>query len=117
MRRWQLGARQTHSGTHVLHAALRRGLPVDVRWMTLPEAKEFGALALFDETYGDMVRVVEIGGAWSRELCGGTHVQHASQIGVLALTSESPVGSGGRKSRSRPTRSRPAERPPGGRRP
>lgn len=65
--------------------------------MTLPEAKELGALALFDETYGDKVRVVEIGGAWSRELCGGTHVQHASQIGVLALTSESSVGSGMRR--------------------
>ncbi|MGA5729187.1 alanine--tRNA ligase [Streptomyces seoulensis] len=140
---WRLGARQAHSGTHVLHAALRqilgptalqsgsynrpghlrldfpwrgalspatrgeieesanlalrRDLPVDVRWMTLPEAKELGALALFDETYGDKVRVVEIGGAWSRELCGGTHVRHASQIGVLALTSESSVGSGMRR--------------------
>ncbi|MGW4287172.1 alanine--tRNA ligase [Streptomyces sp. NPDC004673] len=140
---WRLGARQAHSGTHVLHAAvrevlgptalqsgsanrpgqlrldfpwrggvsaaarseieesanlaLRRDLPVDVRWMTLPEAKELGALALFDETYGDKVRVVEIGGAWSRELCGGTHVRHASQIGVIALTSESSVGSGMRR--------------------
>ncbi|MEW2134330.1 alanine--tRNA ligase [Streptomyces sp. NPDC005435] len=140
---WRLGARQAHSGTHVLHAAvrqilgstalqsgsynrpghlrldfpwrgglspaargeieetanqaLRRDLPVGVRWMTLPEAKELGALALFDETYGDKVRVVEIGGAWSRELCGGTHVEHASQIGVIALTSESSVGSGMRR--------------------
>ncbi len=74
--------------------ALRRDLPVGVRWMTLPEAKELGALALFDETYGEKVRVVEIGGAWSRELCGGTHVEHASQIGTVALTSESSVGAG-----------------------
>ncbi|MFF9677447.1 alanine--tRNA ligase [Streptomyces eurythermus] len=140
---WRLGARQAHSGTHVLHAALRqtlgptalqsgsynrpgylrldfpwrgalsptvrseieeaanqalrRDLPVGVRWMTLPEAKELGALALFDETYGEKVRVVEIGGAWSRELCGGTHVEHASQIGVVALTSESSVGAGMRR--------------------
>lgn len=65
--------------------------------MTLPEAKELGALALFDETYGEKVRVVEIGGAWSRELCGGTHVEHASQIGVVALTSESSVGAGMRR--------------------
>ncbi|MFG3082092.1 alanine--tRNA ligase [Streptomyces parvulus] len=140
---WRLGARQAHSGTHVLHAALRqvlgpnalqsgsynrpghlrldfpwrgalspaargeieeaanqalrRDLPVDVRWMTLPEAKELGALALFDETYGEKVRVVEIGGAWSRELCGGTHVAHASQIGTVALTAESSVGAGMRR--------------------
>ncbi|MEU4052815.1 alanine--tRNA ligase [Streptomyces olivaceus] len=140
---WRLGARQAHSGTHVLHAALRetlgptalqsgsynrpghlrldfpwrgalsptvrseieeaanralrKDLPVGVRWMTLPEAKEIGALALFDETYGEKVRVVEIGGAWSRELCGGTHVEHASQIGTVALTGESSVGAGMRR--------------------
>ncbi|POX38043.1 alanine--tRNA ligase [Streptomyces sp. Ru73] len=140
---WRLGARQAHSGTHVLHAALRevlgptalqsgsynrpgylrldfpwrgalapavrgeieecanralrRDLPVDVRWMTLPQAKELGALTLFDETYGEQVRVVEIGGAWSRELCGGTHVEHASQIGTVALTAESSVGAGMRR--------------------
>ncbi|MFJ3144403.1 alanine--tRNA ligase [Streptomyces halstedii] len=140
---WRLGARQAHSGTHVLHAALRqvlgptalqagsynrpgylrldfpwrgalsatvrseieeaanralrRDLPVGVRWMTLPEAKELGALALFDETYGEKVRVVEIGGAWSRELCGGTHVEHSAQIGTVALTSEGSVGAGMRR--------------------
>lgn len=64
--------------------------------MTLPEAKELGALALFDETYGEKVRVVEIGGVWSRELCGGTRVEHAAQIGV-ALASESSVGAGMRR--------------------
>lgn len=65
--------------------------------MTLPEAKEIGALALFDETYGEKVRVVEIGGAWSRELCGGTHVERAAQIGTVALTSEGSVGAGMRR--------------------
>ncbi|GAA2734656.1 hypothetical protein GCM10010360_26540 [Streptomyces nogalater] len=140
---WRLGARQAHSGTHVLHAALRqvlgptapqsgsynrpgylrlgfpwrgalsptvrseteeaahqalrRDLPVGVHWTTLPEAKELGALALFGETYGEKVRVVEIGRAWSRELHGGTHVEHASQIGVVAPTSESSVGAGMRR--------------------
>ncbi|WP_431981389.1 alanine--tRNA ligase [Streptomyces qinglanensis] len=140
---WRLGARQAHSGTHVLHAALReilgptalqsgsynrpgylrldfpwrgalsqavrseveeaanralrRDLPVGVRWMPLPEAREIGALALFEETYGEQVRVVEIGGAWSRELCGGTHVERAAQIGTVALTAESSVGAGTRR--------------------
>ena len=56
-----------------------------------------GALALFGETYGEEVRVVEIGGPWWRELCGGTHVQHSRQIGTLALTGESSVGSGVRR--------------------
>src|SRR5688572_23930199 len=65
--------------------------------MTLPEAQAFGALALFGETYGEQVRVVEIGGPWSRELCGGTHVRGSAQIGTLALTGESSVGSGSRR--------------------
>ena len=63
-------------------------------YMPLPQAREIGALALFGETYGEDVRVVEIGGPWSRELCGGTHVQHSSQIGALTVTGESSVGSG-----------------------
>src|SRR4051812_30236992 len=65
--------------------------------MTLPEAQAFGALALFGETYGELVRVVEIGGPWSRELCGGTHVRGSAQIGTIALTGESSVGSGARR--------------------
>jgi alanyl-tRNA synthetase len=65
--------------------------------MTLPEARAFGALALFGETYGEQVRVVEIGGPWSRELCGGTHVRGSAQIGTVALTGESSVGSGARR--------------------
>ena len=65
--------------------------------MTLPEAQAIGALALFGETYGEQVRVVEIGGPWSRELCGGTHVRGSAQIGTLALTGESSVGSGSRR--------------------
>jgi alanyl-tRNA synthetase len=142
-REWRLSACQAHSGTHVVHAALRQVLGpqalqsgsynrpgylrLDFAWqggltpqqridiedvanaavradhgvralyMTLPEAREFGALALFGETYGEQVRVVEIGGEWSRELCGGTHVRGSAQIGTLALTGESSVGSGARR--------------------
>ena len=140
---WRTGARQAHSGTHVIHAALRHvlgpsalqsgsfnrpgylrldfswrsklsdatrseieevanravrdDLPVAVRYMSLGEARELGALALFGETYDETVRVVEIGGEWSRELCGGTHVSHSAQIGPVVVTSESSVGSGQRR--------------------
>jgi len=140
---WRLGACQAHSGTHVLHAALRqvlgpsalqsgsynkpgylrldyawnqalsletkseleevsnlairRDLAVSSNLMTQAEAKEFGAVALFGETYDELVRVIQIGGPWSRELCGGTHVSRSSQIGLLSLGAESSVGSGSRR--------------------
>jgi alanyl-tRNA synthetase len=140
---WRLGARQAHSGTHVLHAALRQvlgpealqsgsynkpgylrldfawnqalsadtrseleevsnravrqDLPVRVLYGSQAEAQAMGAIALFGETYDDTVRIVEIGGPWSVELCGGTHVEHSSQIGPLAITAESSVGSGLRR--------------------
>src|SRR5699024_10825432 len=81
----------------VANLALRQDLPVAAAYMSLPEARAAGALALFGETYDEQVRVVEIGGPWSRELCGGTHVRHSSQIGALTLTGESSVGSGSRR--------------------
>jgi alanyl-tRNA synthetase len=65
--------------------------------MPLAEAREIGALALFGETYDAEVRVVEIGGAWSRELCGGTHVEHSSQVGAITLVGEASVGAGVRR--------------------
>jgi len=52
---------------------------------------------LFGETYGEDVRVVEIGGPWSRELCGGTHVESSSQIGTVVVTSDGSVGAGNRR--------------------
>jgi alanyl-tRNA synthetase len=81
----------------VANQALRRDLAVSASYMSLPEAQALGALALFGETYGEQVRVVEIGGPWSRELCGGTHVAHSSQIGVITVTGESSVGAGLRR--------------------
>ena len=77
--------------------AIRRDLAVSAQFMSLPEAKEWGAVALFGETYDEAVRVVQVGGPWSRELCGGTHVSRSSQIGLLALSGESSVGSGSRR--------------------
>lgn len=81
----------------VANRAIRSDLPVRTSLSTVAEAKSRGAVALFGEVYGDEVRVVEIGGPWSLELCGGTHVQHSSQIGTLVLLGESSVGSGVRR--------------------
>jgi alanyl-tRNA synthetase len=140
---WRVGARQGHSGTHVVHAALRqvlgpsalqsgsynkpgylrldfawtgglsseakseieevsnlavrKDLPVSIVYTDMAGAQDMGAVALFGETYDETVRVIEIGGPWSRELCGGTHVEHSSQIGPITLLGESSVGSGVRR--------------------
>ncbi len=134
---WRKGATQGHSGTHMVHAALRQVLGpnatqagslnkpgylrFDFSWQgalseaqrddienvandavgsdfavntlvtDLDSAKKMGAMALFGENYGDEVRVVEIGGPFSMELCGGTHVQHSSQIGPVTILGESSV--------------------------
>jgi len=65
--------------------------------MPIAEARALGAQAMFGEKYGDVVRMVELAGPWSRELCGGTHVERTSQIGLLSLMGESSVGSGLRR--------------------
>ncbi|SKC50704.1 alanine--tRNA ligase [Okibacterium fritillariae] len=140
---YRRGARQAHSGTHLIHAALRQvlgpnahqsgsynkagylrldfswnqalspetrseieeisnnavrdNLEVVTRELPIDEAKSLGAMALFGEKYGDVVRVVDIGGPWSRELCAGTHVERSSEIGLISLVSESSVGSTNRR--------------------
>lgn len=70
---------------------------VITREMPLDEAKKLGAMALFGEKYGDRVRVVDIGGPWSRELCAGTHVSRSGEIGLINLISESSVGQANRR--------------------
>jgi len=81
----------------VANAAIRDDLEVSTRILPLAEAKSLGAMALFGEKYGDRVRVVEIGGPWSLELCAGTHVERSSQIGLIDLVAESSVGSSNRR--------------------
>jgi alanyl-tRNA synthetase len=81
----------------VANLAIRQDLAVRADLMSIDSAKKAGAIALFGETYDEMVRVVQIGGPWSRELCGGTHVSRSSQVGMVSLITESSVGSGTRR--------------------
>ena len=81
----------------IANLKVRDNLEVETRIMALDDAKSLGAMALFGEKYGDTVRVVEIGGPWSRELCAGTHVARSSEIGLINLVSESSVGSANRR--------------------
>ena len=81
----------------VANLAIRDNHEVIAREMPLAEAKALGAMSLFGEKYGNIVRMVEIGGEFSRELCGGTHVGTSSEIGSLTLLTEQSVGSGNRR--------------------
>ena len=81
----------------IANNAVRENLPVSTQILPLDEAKALGAMALFGEKYGESVRVVEIGGAFSRELCAGTHVLRSSEIGLINVTSESSIGSSNRR--------------------
>jgi alanyl-tRNA synthetase len=71
-------------------------LPVHWEIVPLDRARQMGAIMMFGEKYGDDVRVVSIGD-YSRELCGGTHTHHSGELGVVAIASESGIGSGLRR--------------------
>ena len=79
-----------------VNALLLDNLEVTAESMSQAKAKELGAMALFGEKYGDVVRVVSVG-EWARELCGGTHVERSGQLGVIKLLGESSIGAGVRR--------------------
>jgi alanyl-tRNA synthetase len=81
----------------VANNAVRDNLEVVTRILPIDEARAAGAMALFGEKYGDTVRMVDIGGPWSRELCAGIHVSRSSEVGLVNLVSESSVGSANRR--------------------
>jgi len=71
-------------------------MPVRIYETPIAEARKLGAMMLFGEKYGEVVRVVDIDG-WSRELCGGTHVRSTAEIGPFVILGESSVGAGARR--------------------
>ena len=81
----------------IVNGAIRDDFEVTDRELPLEEAKALGAQAMFGEKYGNVVRMVELAGPWSRELCGGTHVVRTAQIGLVNLLGEQSVGSGIRR--------------------
>ncbi|PYY42290.1 alanine--tRNA ligase [Curtobacterium sp. MCPF17_046] len=81
----------------VVNTAIRSDLEVSTRILPIDEAKALGAQALFGEKYGAEVRMVDIGGPWSRELCGGIHVASSAQVGLVNLVGEASVGSTNRR--------------------
>ncbi|MGK9220784.1 MULTISPECIES: alanine--tRNA ligase [unclassified Microbacterium] len=81
----------------IANNAVRDNLEVTTRVLSLDEAKAAGAMALFGEKYGEKVRMVDIGGPWSRELCGGTHVSTSAEVGLISITGESSVGASNRR--------------------
>ena len=81
----------------MVNDAILEGYDVDAKEMPIDEAKETGAIALFGEKYGEVVRVVNMGEGYSVEFCGGTHLNNTAKVGVFQILSEFSVASGVRR--------------------
>ncbi len=79
-----------------VNEAIQRNIPVNTHVMSKKEAMDSGAMAIFEEKYGDVVRVIQIGDV-SKELCGGTHVKATGEIGLFKILSESGIASNVRR--------------------
>ena len=91
-----LTAEEIEKVENFVNGAILSGIEVENKEMPIAEAKELGAMALFGEKYGDIVRVVNAKGT-SVELCGGTHVDNTSKLGLFHIVSESSVAAGVRR--------------------
>ena len=80
----------------IVNEQINRDMPIDTEVLAIEEAKKTGATALFDEKYGDFVRVVSMGD-FSKEFCGGTHASNTGDLGSFRIISEESVGSGIRR--------------------
>ena len=83
--------------SRVLNDSILEGYAIDTKVMGIEEAKKTGAIALFGEKYGDVVRVVDMGRGYSVEFCGGTHLDNTAKVGLFHIDSEFSVASGVRR--------------------
>ncbi|MGU2528266.1 alanine--tRNA ligase, partial [Pseudomonas aeruginosa] len=90
-------AEQLKALEDIVNAEIRRNTEVETEETDIDTAKAKGAMALFGEKYGDQVRVLSMGGDFSVELCGGTHVSRTGDIGLVKITSEGGVAAGVRR--------------------
>ncbi|HCO61937.1 MAG TPA: alanine--tRNA ligase, partial [Clostridiales bacterium] len=92
-----LTAQELAQVSAMVNEAVLEGYDIVTEEMPIEQAKQKGAIALFGEKYGDVVRVVDMGEGYSVEFCGGTHLDNTSKVGVFHITSEFSVASGVRR--------------------
>ncbi|PES68449.1 alanine--tRNA ligase [Bacillus cereus] len=92
----QVQAEELEKIERIVNEKIWESIDVEISQKAIEEAKEMGAMALFGEKYGDVVRVVQVGG-YSLELCGGCHVDNTASIGIFKIVAESGIGAGTRR--------------------